>query len=95
MKHRTIYSSDWPRLATRRGCIPAIPIIFAVATGCSAAQPACAIIDLADKACDTIVMKYVDEQGNERQVGVPKEELVRVGERTRLSREAASDAGSD
>jgi hypothetical protein len=86
-------NSSWKVLAGVALAMGIIGGYSVLLTRCSAAQVACPVIDLADKACETIVLKYVDKDGVEREVPVPKEELVAVGEVAR-ARKAAPAASS-
>jgi len=42
--------------------------------GCSAAQYACPVIDLADKTCENVIIKYDDVDGGEGASKVVKKE---------------------
>jgi hypothetical protein len=57
--------------------------------GCAAAQPACAIVDIADYACDFVTVEYRDSNGKLRRVRIPKDEM------QGLALKASRDAGAD
>jgi hypothetical protein len=68
------------------------------AQSCQLAQPACGVVDLIDKACDFVQLKWVDQDGTVRSERVPREELAAVGMRARArrmgtDRQGATDAG--
>lgn len=51
-------------------------VVCSTVFGCSAAKPACAVIDLANRACDVFVVSYPCADGGTCTERVPREELL-------------------
>jgi len=67
---------------------------------CHLAQPACQVIDLIDKGCESWVIKWVDSDGMVRSEAVPRAQLAGAAMRARAvrmeaARQGAADAGAD
>lgn len=74
-------------------CIAVGVVLVIGAARCSAAQPACAVIDVAHTACEYVNVTYRAPDGTVRTERVPASELATSAERTRLAN-AARDGGA-
>ena len=69
-------------------------------TGCGAnlkgvKDEACGVIDLADTACDFVVLETVDANGEKVRTKVPKRAAARMGERVRAGEPACAQDESE
>jgi len=46
-----------------------------VGVGCGHGATACAVVDVADTACDVLPIRYLDDDGQEQTARVPMQEL--------------------